>query len=62
MGVGFLIKEHLFELVEVVVKTEFEESPWLQMPGERGEKDLFLGNVYVPPSSKKVASKAHENV
>ncbi|CAB1110306.1 unnamed protein product [Ectocarpus sp. CCAP 1310/34] len=60
-GVGFLVKEHLFDVVEVVVKTEFEESLWLKIPGERGEKDLFLGNVYVPPSSKKVASKAQEN-
>ncbi|CAB1118762.1 unnamed protein product [Ectocarpus sp. CCAP 1310/34] len=60
-GVGFLVKEHLFDVVEVVVKTEFEESLWSKMPGERGETDLFLGNVYVPPSSKKVASKAQEN-
>lgn len=60
-GVGFLVKEHLFDVVEVVVKTEFEESLRLKIPGERGEKDLFLGNVYVPPSSKKVASKAQEN-
>ncbi|CAB1105049.1 unnamed protein product [Ectocarpus sp. CCAP 1310/34] len=60
-GVGFLVKEHLFDVVEVVVKTEFEESLWLKIPGERGEKDLFLGNEYVAPSSKKVASKAQEN-
>ncbi|CAB1102258.1 unnamed protein product [Ectocarpus sp. CCAP 1310/34] len=60
-GVGFLVKEHLFDGVEVVVETEFEESLWLKISAERGEKDLFLGNVYVPPSSKKVASKAQEN-
>ena len=45
--------------MEVVVKTEFEESLWLRIPGERGEKDLFLRNVYVPP--KNVASKDQED-
>ena len=39
-----------------MVKTEFEESLWLRIPGKRGEKYLFLGNVHVPP--KNVASKA----
>ena len=49
----------MFDVVEVVVKTEFEESLWLKIPGERGDKGLVLANAYVPP--KNVASKVQEN-
>ncbi|CAB1119768.1 unnamed protein product [Ectocarpus sp. CCAP 1310/34] len=63
-GVGFLVKEHLFDVVEVVVKTEFEETLWLKIPGERSEKgstDHFLiwANI---DRSRKIKSKKQRKV
>ena len=53
-GVGFLVKEHMCDVIEVISDTKFNESMWIRVPGERGRKDLFVGNVYIPPESKNM--------
>ena len=50
--VGFLVKEYLRDIVEVIDDTKFDESIWIRIPGERGKRDIFVGNVYIPPESK----------
>ena len=35
-GVGFLVKEYLCDIVEVIDDTKFDESIWIRVPGERG--------------------------
>ena len=53
-GVGFLVKEHMCDVIEVISDTKFNESMWIRVPGERGRKDMFVGNVYMPPESKNM--------
>ena len=40
------------DIIEVMKDTKFDESMWLRVPEERGTKDLFVGNIYMPPESK----------
>ena len=56
-GVGFLVKEYLCDIIEVISDTKFDESIWLRVPGERGAKDFFLGNIYMPPESKSTVKE-----
>ena len=37
-GVGFLVKELLCDIIEVIEDTKFDESIWLRVPDERGAK------------------------
>ena len=41
----FLVKEYMRDIIEVMKDTTFDESIWLRVPGERGTKDLFVGNI-----------------
>ena len=50
--VGFLVKEYLRDIVEVIDDTKCDESTWIRVPGERGKKDIYVGNVYMPPESE----------
>ena len=34
-GVGFLVKESLCDIIEVIKDTKFDESIWIRVPGER---------------------------
>ena len=36
----------------MIKSTTFDESIWLKIPGERGAKDCFLGNIYMLSESK----------
>ena len=36
--------------------TKFDESIWIRVPGERGKRDMFVGNIYMPPESKSRVS------
>ena len=36
----------------MIKDTKFDESIWIKIPGERGEKCYVLGNIYMPPGSK----------
>ena len=51
-GVGFLVKEYLCDIVEVIDDTKFDESTWIRVPGERGKRDMFVGNIYMPSEAK----------
>ena len=55
-GVGFLVKDYLCDIVEVIDDTKFDESIWIRVPGERGKRDMFVGNIYMPPESKSRVS------
>ena len=33
--------------------TKFDENIWIWVPGERGAKYVFLGNIYMPPESTR---------
>ena len=37
----------------MIKDSKFDENIWSKKPGERGAKDYFLGNIYMPPESKK---------
>ena len=45
-------KEYQRDIVEVIDDTKFDENIWIRVPGERGKRDIFVGNVHVPPESK----------
>ena len=49
---GFLVKEYLCDIIEVMKDTKFDASTWIKIPGERGAKYYLLGNIYMPPESK----------
>ena len=51
-GVGFLVEEYLCDIKEVTKDTKFDESMCIRVPGERGAKCFFLGNICMPPESK----------
>ena len=56
-GVGFLVKEYMCcDIIEVMKDTKFDENIWLRVPGERGTKDIFVGNIYMPPESKSTVN------
>ena len=44
------------DIIEVMKDTTFDESIWLRVPGERGTKDLFVGNIHMPPESKSTVN------
>ena len=56
-GVGFLVKEYLCDIIEVIKDTKFDESMWTRVPGERGAKYVFLGNIYMLPESKSTVKE-----
>ena len=43
--------------LEVVKDTNFDESIWIRVQGERGAKSFFIGNVYMPPESKSTVTE-----
>ncbi|MEO9966262.1 MAG: hypothetical protein ABJF11_10765 [Reichenbachiella sp.] len=47
-GMEFLVKEYIGDIVEVIKAYQV----WIKVPGERGAKYYFLGNIYMPPESK----------
>ena len=47
-----LVEKYLCHIIEVIKDTKFDESRWIDIPGERGAKCYFLGNIYMPPESK----------
>ena len=53
VGVGFLliVKEYLGDIIQEIKDIKFDESIWTKVPGERGAKHYFLGNIYMPPES-----------
>jgi len=59
-GVGFLVKEYMCDIIEVMKDTTFDESIWLRVPGERGTKDFFVGNIYMPPESKSTVNRIQQ--
>ena len=50
------LKDYLCDIVEVIDDTKFDESIWIRVPGERGKRSIFVGNIYVPPESKSRVS------
>ena len=51
-GVGFLVENYFCDIIEVIKDTKFDESMCIRVPGERGAKDFFVRNIYMPPESK----------
>ena len=51
-GVGFLVENYFCDIIEVIKDTKFDESMCIRVPGERGAKCFFLGNICMPPESK----------
>lgn len=49
---GFLVKVSLSGIIEVIDGTKCDESIWMRVPGERGTKDFFTKNIYMPQESK----------
>ena len=45
-GVGFLVKEYLCDIVEVIDDTKFDDSVWIRVPGERREGYICWENLY----------------
>ena len=41
-GVGFLVKEYLHDVIEVMNDPKIDEIMWIRVPGERGAKYRFL--------------------
>lgn len=48
------------EIIEIMKYTKFEESIWLRVSGEWGMKDLFVGNIYMPPESKSTVNEIQQ--
>ena len=47
----------LSQETRVVIKdTKFDEGIWIRVPGERGTKDVFGGNICMSPKSKSTAN------
>ena len=40
------------DIIEAIKDTKFDESIWIRVPGERGAKYFFSGDIYMPPESK----------
>ena len=59
-GVGFLVALALVPEVEVLDSVLHPESVWLCVQGHRGQRDLFLGCVYMPPSAAQVEEKHYD--
>ena len=47
-GVGFLVRDSVVNGVEIIKNTQYEQSMWLRVKGERGRSAVFLGCVYLP--------------
>ena len=56
-GVGFLGKDYLCDIIEVIKDTKFDENVWTRVPGERGAKYFILGNICMPPESKSMVKE-----
>ena len=44
-GGGFLFKGCLCDVIEVIQHTNFDETIWLRVPGEKEVKHILLGNM-----------------
>lgn len=49
-GVGFLVSLALIPEIEICEDCSHPESVWLKVHGHRGQRDLYIGCVYMPPS------------
>jgi hypothetical protein len=47
-GVGFLVRNTLVDLSQVITDTSLHDSIWLKIHGTRGTQDMFIGCVYMP--------------
>ena len=45
------------DIIEVIEDVKYDENIWTRVPGERGAKHLFLGNIYMPPQSKSTVKE-----
>ena len=48
-GVGFLVLHFLSPEIEICTGAAHTESLWLCVAGHRGERNLYMGCVYMPP-------------
>ena len=51
-GVGFLVKELLCDIVEVIEDTKYDESILLRVPGERGARYFFRETSTCPQNRR----------
>ena len=63
-GVGFLVKEFLCNIVEVIEDTKHDESIWSRVRGERGEgsETFFLGKHVHAPRVQEYGQRDTEEV
>jgi hypothetical protein len=59
-GVGFLVSLALVPEVQIVDSVLHPESVWLQLRGHRGQRELYLGCVYMPPVAANVEEKHYD--
>jgi hypothetical protein len=57
-GVGFLIRNTLVDLSQVITDTSLHDSIWLKIHGTRGTQDMFIGCVYMPVEGSSNAEVA----
>ena len=50
----FLSQEYFCDGIEVIEDTKFDERVWVRVPGDRGAKHVFVGNIYMSPESKNI--------